>query len=227
MSYTHSLAKVADYNITDTKITDPATGWDVMSEWERPIMVKHAEQVCANGGHILESGFGLGISADLIQGYDIESHTIVEINDEIYDRLVAWAADKPNVIPVKGDWATATPTDRKYDGVFYDSYGDEFNKPEFPELIAKHCKVGTIVTWYNNILQESSIYSSGYSDIPSYWNDNRINYETVSVSIPDSARVKWYLEGSGNTYYAPALTVNSDEINTDKLKDISLKHYNK
>lgn len=222
-----SGAKTANYSVTATQITDPDTGWDVMSEWERPIMVKHAEQVCANGGHILESGFGMGVSAALIQEYDIESHTIVEINDEIYENLVEWAADKPNVIPVKGDWAKDTPTDKKYDGIFYDSYGDVFNKPEFPELIAKHCKVGTIITWYNNILEESSIYSSGYSDIPIYWDNDRIVYETVNVEIPENARIKWYLEGTGNIYYSPALTVNEDEINKDRLKQISLEHYNK
>lgn len=220
-----STAKTATYNITDTQITDPETGWDVMSEWERPIMVKHAEQVCANGGHILESGFGMGISADLIQSYNPTSHTIVEINDEIYDRLVAWAADKPNVIPVKGDWAEVTPTDRKYDGIFYDSYGDMFNKPDFPELVAKHCKVGTIISWYNNILQESSIYSSGYSGITEYWDDERIEYESVSVSIPDSARIKWYLEGSGNTYYSPKLVVNADDIDYDALKAKRIKNF--
>ena len=96
-------AYAANYTIKEDCIIDEATGWDVMSTWETPIMQKHADIVCANGGHILEFGFGMGISADLIQEKDIESHTIIEINDGIYDALVEWAKDKPNVIAVKGN----------------------------------------------------------------------------------------------------------------------------
>ena len=78
-------AYYANYTIKENSIIDESSGWDVMSTWETPIMQKHADIVCANGGHILEFGFGMGISADLIQEYDIESHTIIEINDTIYD----------------------------------------------------------------------------------------------------------------------------------------------
>ena len=111
-------AYYANYTIKENSIIDESSGWDVMSTWETPIMQKHADIVCANGGHILEFGFGMGISAGLIQEKDIESHTIIEINDNIYNSLVEWAKDKPNVIPVKGDWYDDIPTDRKYDGVF-------------------------------------------------------------------------------------------------------------
>ena len=54
------------------------------------LVADRADIVCANGGHILEFGFGMGISAGLIQEKDIESHTIIEINDAIYDNLVAF-----------------------------------------------------------------------------------------------------------------------------------------
>ena len=46
-------------------------------------MQLHADIVCANGGHILEFGFGMGIGADLIQAHNIESHTIIEISKYI------------------------------------------------------------------------------------------------------------------------------------------------
>ena len=91
-------AYYANYTIKENSIIDESSGWDVMST---KLYYKNTDIVCANGGHILEFGFGMGISADLIQEYDIESHTIIEINDTIYDSLVEWAKDKPNVIPVK------------------------------------------------------------------------------------------------------------------------------
>ena len=136
-------AATAKYTFTDTQILDAGTKWDVMSIWEDPIMVKHAEIVTKNGGDILEFGFGMGISATHIQSYNINSHTIIEINDEVYERLLVWAKDKPNVIPIKGDWAVSIP-DKQYDAVFYDPYGDMINKPLFPELIEPYCKRGTM-----------------------------------------------------------------------------------
>ena len=217
-------AYYANYTIKENSIIDESSGWDVMSTWETPIMQKHADIVCANGGHILEFGFGMGISANLIQEKDIESHTIIEINDNIYDALVEWAQDKPNVIPVKGDWYDDIPTDRKYDGVFYDGFGDMLNKRYFPTRIMQHCKEGTILTWYNNLLKEESQYDGSVKtmnrtekgvplgDLEQFKNTERITYETVSLTIPDEARIKWYLQGEGNTYYAPKLVVDNNDL---------------
>ncbi len=217
-------AYYANYTIKENSIIDESSGWDVMSTWETPIMQKHADIVCANGGHILEFGFGMGISAGLIQEKDIESHTIIEINDNIYNSLVEWAKDKPNVIPVKGDWYDDIPTDKKYDGVFYDGFGDMLNKRYFPTRIMQHCKEGTILTWYNNLLKEESQYDGSVKtmnrtekgvplgDLEQFKSPERITYESVSLTIPDEARIKWYLEGDGNVYYAPKLTVDNTDI---------------
>ena len=211
-------AYAANYTIKEDCIIDEANGWDVMSTWETPIMQKHADIVCANGGHILEFGFGMGISAGLIQEKDIESHTIIEINDGIYDALVEWAKDKPNVIPVKGDWYDDIPTDKKYDGVFYDGFGDMINKRYFPTRIMQHCKEGTILTWYNNFLQEESQYDGVQKyikkvhEIQQFERKSRIDFESVNLTIPEKARVDWYLKGEGNTYYAPKLIVDNNDL---------------
>ena len=211
-------AATAEYTFTDTQILDTEIGWEVMSEWEDPIMVKHGEIVTKNGGDILEFGFGMGISATHIQSHDINSHTIIEINDDVYERLLIWAEDKPNVIPIKGDWADSIP-DKKYDAIFYDPYGDMRNKPNFPWLIAPYCKEGTILSWYNNLLQTSSIYSSGYSNVHHYWDNDRISYHEVELEIPDEARIKWYLEGEGNIYYAPEI-IMGEQDNRNEFKRI-------
>ena len=34
--------------------------------------------MCENGGDILEIGFGGGVTADMIQNYNIKTHTIIE-----------------------------------------------------------------------------------------------------------------------------------------------------
>jgi hypothetical protein len=38
-----------------------------MMGWEGPLMVKHAGIICANGGDILNVGFGLGLIDEEIQ----------------------------------------------------------------------------------------------------------------------------------------------------------------
>lgn len=211
-------AQNATYTIKDDCIIDESTGWDVMSTWETPIMQLHADMVCANGGHILEFGFGMGISAGLIQEHDIESHTIIEINDGIYDRLVEWAKDKPNVIPVKGNWYDDIPTTRKYDAIFYDGFGDMINKRFFPGRIMQHCKEGTIITWYNNFLEKQSQYDGdikkvdGHKKIEQFDRTERITYQEVELSIPERARIDWYLKGDGNVYYAPQLIIDNDDL---------------
>ena len=93
----------------------------VMGDWEDPIMKAHAEITCRNGGDILEVGFGMGISADYIQEQDIKSHTIIELNDEIYEKAVEWAKDKPNTEIVSGDWKSVE-LDRKFDAIFFDAH---------------------------------------------------------------------------------------------------------
>jgi len=211
-------AQNATYTIKDDCIIDESLGWDVMSTWETPIMQLHADMVCANGGHILEFGFGMGISAGLIQEHDIESHTIIEINDGIYDRLVEWAKDKPNVIPVKGNWYDDIPTTRKYDAIFYDGFGDMINKRFFPSRIMQHCKVGTIISWYNNFLEKQSQYDGdikkvdGHKKMEQFDRTERITYQEVELSIPERARIDWYLKGTGNVYYAPQLIIDEKDL---------------
>jgi spermidine synthase len=77
---------------------------NVMMDWETELMQRHAEIVCQRGGHILEIGFGMGISADFIQQQSIQSHTIVEVNPQILERAIEWSQDKPNVTIIEGDW---------------------------------------------------------------------------------------------------------------------------
>ena len=69
---------------TDTAITveedanNSHSNQEVMGSWEDPLMKRHAEVACENGGDILEIGFGMGISANYIQQQNPDSHTIIE-----------------------------------------------------------------------------------------------------------------------------------------------------
>ena len=147
----------------------------VMGDWEDPIMKAHAEITCRNGGHILEVGFGMGISANYIQEQDIESHTIIELNDEIYQKAVEWAKDKPNTKIVSGDWKTIE-LDEKFDAIFFDAYVQDKLYMLFPIHILKFCKVGTILTFFNHLWKRTTSWSKDFftDEIKFYEIDGRV-----------------------------------------------------
>jgi len=147
----------------------------VMGDWEDPIMKAHAEITCRNGGHILEVGFGMGISANYIQEQDIESHTIIELNDEVYEKAVEWAKDKPNTEIVSGDWKTLE-LDKKFDAIFFDAYVQDKLFMLFPIHILKFCKVGTILTFFNHLWERTTFWSKNFftDEIKFYEIDGRV-----------------------------------------------------
>jgi len=157
------------------KITwDNPNGNYIQGDWDTPHMEFQAEITCRSGGHILEVGFGMGISANHIQKQNIKSHTIIELNDEIYNKAVEWAKGKPNTRILHGDWKTIE-LDEKFDSIFFDAIEqtptDYVARLKFPLLILRFCKIGTNVTIYNHI---------GFADEPkTMWSGGLFKDELV------------------------------------------------
>jgi len=130
---------------------------EVMMDWEDSVMKKSADYVCENGGDILEIGFGMGISANYIQANSISSHTIIENHPQIIERAKTWAEGKSNVTIVEGDWYIIKDSLSTYDGIFYDTYGeDDWSK--FAQELPSLTKSGTRVTWWNNNPSATTIH---------------------------------------------------------------------
>lgn len=71
---------------------------------------------------VLEIGFGLGISARLIQKYmQPAEHEIVEIESQVFRNLEEFSLSHASVRPIAGDWRNI-PSEGKYDFIFYDPY---------------------------------------------------------------------------------------------------------
>ena len=167
----------------DNKIVDE-TGIEVMMDWEAFIMEKSAEFICHNKGDILEIGFGMGICADYIQAQGVDSHTIVEIHPQIFEKLKVWAEGKSNVTIVKGDWATVSGL-TTYDGIFLDTFRDD-NFHNFKDFALAKAKPKAKMTFWNNS-----------NDVNQY-NYENIEFEEIAIS-PDDNHYMW----NNDIYYMP------------------------
>ena len=168
------------------KITINDTGAEVMMSWEDSLMSASAAYVTQNGGDILEIGFGMGISAEYIQSHSISSHTIVENHPQILEKLQTWVNGKSNVVIISQSWADVTGSLSTYDGVFYDTYGDERHHL-FSSSLSGLTKSNAKVTFWNNNKNESNDLN-----IPN------CQYQQISITPTSNS----YFTGS-TIYYMP------------------------
>ena len=160
-------------------------GDEVMMDWEDSLMSASAAYVTQNGGDILEIGFGMGISAGYIHSHSINSHTIVENHPEIIPKVVEWASNKSNVTIVSQSWYNVRESLGTFDGVFYDTYGDD-DLIYFSSSLSGLTKNGTKVTWWNNETSETN-----------YYNIPNVTYQSISVNPPENTYF------NSTTYYLP------------------------
>ena len=158
---------------------------EVMMDWESSIMEASADYVCSNGGDILEIGFGMGISAGYIQENPINSHTIVECHPQVLEKAREWAEGKPNVTIIAGEWFDIKDSLSTYDGVFYDTYGEE-DWGKFGSTITSLTKPGAKVTWWNNNPSTTNIH-----------NIDGVEYEIININPPSNSYF------NSTTYYLP------------------------
>ena len=135
----------------------------VMMEWEKPYMEAMVEKLNPSGD-VLEIGFGMGYSANAIQKFDINSHTIIEADENVLKKLKEWAPlQKHKVNIIEGCWQSCLPTiTQKFDNFFF----DDTEHPEYPspphlrfanfyyQIVHKNVKKGAKFAWWfsNNFL---------------------------------------------------------------------------
>ena len=123
-----------------------------------------AKAVASHGGNALEIGFGMGISASLIQSYGVQSHTIVESNSQVAENARQWRdqyRDREITI-VEGRWQDVVSDLGVYDSILFDTYpmneeeqerfyvNDTTFAAHFFEAAANHLRSGGLFTYYSN-----------------------------------------------------------------------------
>lgn len=121
----------------DTKTPDllVADGQIVMSASERPFFELLFKRLAPlQPSTILEVGFGLGISAQLIQDHlKPRTHDIVEIDPGIFADLRAFSRARPSVRGYHCDWYDFSRRSR-YDLIFFDPYDYSEDFDPYPSV---------------------------------------------------------------------------------------------
>ncbi len=133
-------------------------------------MREMADIVTASHGHVLEIGFGMGISATYIQEMGVASHTIVESNEDIRRALLEWRRGYPerDIKIMQGRWQDLVDQFGTFDSVLFDAY--PMSEEEFTEHVvermtfaeaffpvASGClRSGGVFTYYSNEIDSFS-----------------------------------------------------------------------
>ena len=180
-------------------------GHPVMEAWEAPYMRRLAEIATANGGMVLEVGFGLGLSSGYIQQHDIKRHIVIEANSDVFGRLQHFARLAPRPVdPWFGFWQDLLPTipDNSIDGILFDTYPMKES-----ELHCNHfaffgeayrvLRPGGVFTYYSD---EITDLSPQHLDLLREAGFTSIDHEVCSVEPPEEC-----LYWSSKTIVAPVV----------------------
>ena len=118
-------------------------GQVVMSRSEEPYFKAIFSRLASlKPDKVLEIGFGLGISAELIQKYmKPQLHDIYEIESSIFSDLEGFSAKRPSVKAHLGDWQKQLITQR-YDFIFFDPFDYiEIGEDHFEKWIIARAKM--------------------------------------------------------------------------------------
>ena len=176
----------------------------VMQDWQHPLMRKLAEIAASSRGHVLEIGFGMGISSTYMLEMGIKAYTVIECNQQVIDHFDQWKKRFPGVdiqlIP--GKWQEVIDDLGMFDAILFDTYPqdeEEFvkyvvNSVTFAEhffpTAASHLKKGGIFTYYTNEIDSFS--RRHQRALMDYF--NRVSMEVVRGLEPPADCKNWWAD---------------------------------
>jgi guanidinoacetate N-methyltransferase len=177
---------------------------EIMEDWQIPVMKAMAKTIAEKGGDILEIGFGRGVSADMIQEYTIDSHTIIECNDTVVDQFHVWKKNYANkdITLVHGLWQDTIGELALFDGIFFHTYPlteDEYMRyvngsitfaEHFFGYAKEHLKEGGAFTYFSN---EVDSLSREHQRLL-LQNFSSFSVQIVSLKMPVDVKDTWWAD---------------------------------
>lgn len=178
--------------------------YQIMMEWEIPYMKKCIEKLNPFGD-VLEVGFGMGYSANQIQNYNINSHTIIECDPVVFEKALEWSKKQKNKTKIIfGKWEDVYKTLGKFDCFFYDPY-DIGGMSKFSSICSSliftkeslyyNSKNFVKISYYCVAENIKSVRSNVRTLCPNY--EYQFNFDKYSCEIPDNCG---YINEKQNLY---------------------------
>ncbi len=142
----------------------------VMERWETPLLQRQIDLLDVKDKDVLEIGFGMGITAGMIQRAEPKSHTIIECHPQIINFAQSTFPYINNINLVANFWQNVIMSMGKFDRIFYDPYLDDYEAFfQVVELKLRDDGVFSYFHWENFHKAESS------------YNVERYPFETTRV----------------------------------------------
>lgn len=161
-------------------------GQQVMQAWEAKLMAAMADITARSHGDVLEIGFGMGISASMIQERGVASHTIIELNNSVLARAQEWRSTIPHadIRIVNGSWQDTVASLGKFDAVLYDVY--PASDIEFAQLAEVPFPADFFVA-ANKLLRPNGVFTYYTNEIDSLsrWHQRHLlqNFRSFTVQV--------------------------------------------
>lgn len=184
------------------KLMDDSTGEAVMMGWEAPLMVKHAKDICWNGGDVLNIGFGMGIIDEEIQKLAPRTHTIIEAHPDVYQHMIRTGWDtKENVRVVFGRWQDVIDDLGPFDGIFFDTYGEYYEDMQILHTkLPKLLKDQGVYSFFNGLAPDNIFFHMVYGEIARReLNELGLRVEYYPIAVDASHQEIW--EGVMHRYW--------------------------
>ena len=165
-------------------------GYGVMMGFEKPLMEKTAEAICANKGDILNIGYGMGLVDNFIQSHNPDSHWIIEAHPQIQEKMCqeGWLK-KPNTRCIFTKWQNVLSYLPKFDGIYIDTYGESML--DVIKNAHKLLKPNGIFSFFYNPFSPEELIDSHFGALEKHFNKKSIQVKLSEVPNSQGTEVYW------------------------------------
>jgi spermidine synthase len=131
----------------------------VMERWETPMLQRQIDLLDVKDKDVLEIGYGMGITSEMIQKAEPKSHTIIECHPQVINYAKATFPYINNVNLIGDFWQNVIMSLGKFDRIFYDPHLDDYDA--FFQLVDMKLREDGIFSYFHweNFHRKESIYN--------------------------------------------------------------------
>jgi spermidine synthase len=131
----------------------------VMERWETPMLQRQIDLLDVKDKDVLEIGYGMGITSEMIQKAGPKSHTIIECHPQVINYAKATFPYINNVNLIGDFWQNVIMSLGKFDRIFYDPHLDDYDA--FFQLVDMKLREDGIFSYFHweNFHRKESIYN--------------------------------------------------------------------